>query len=180
VTTISKASLLILAAVAITLRAAAAETNLPPPTFASVRYGPYPSNLLDFWQAKSDGPAPVVFFVHGGGWRGGNKSMVPPALVWFMLEHHISVSSIDYRLSDKAKLPAPVHDAARALQFIRSKAAEWVRTRIESRPSAALREAAPRFGWPTTMTWRTRPAPTRWRANPRGFVLPWGVGTDFD
>jgi hypothetical protein len=42
-----------------------------------------------------------------------------------MLDHGISVASINYRYSEQAPLPAPVHDAARAIQFIRSKAAEW-------------------------------------------------------
>ena len=35
------------------------------------------------------------------------------------------MASINYRYSDIAKLPAPVHDAARAVQFLRSKAGEW-------------------------------------------------------
>lgn len=98
---------------------------LPTPTYANVRYGPYPRNVLDFWQARSDKPAPVVFFVHGGGWRGGDKAMLPPGLLEFMTNHNISVASVSYRYSQIAKLPSPVRDAARALQFIRSKAAEW-------------------------------------------------------
>jgi arylformamidase len=101
------------------------DTALPTPTFHDVSYGPHKRNVLDFWQAKSDQPTPLLFYVHGGGWRGGDKSMVPPAIVKLMLEHHISVASVNYRYSQIARLPAPVHDAARALQFIRSKAAEW-------------------------------------------------------
>ena len=110
---------------------AASETNqiakpvLPRPTAANVKYGPHERNVLDFWQAKSDKPAPVLFYIHGGGWRGGDKSMAPVGLVKAMLDHQISVVSINYRYSDQAKLPAPVHDAAHALQFVRFKAAEW-------------------------------------------------------
>jgi arylformamidase len=42
-----------------------------------------------------------------------------------MLAHGVSVASINYRYSQIATLPAPVLDAAHALQFIRSKAKEW-------------------------------------------------------
>lgn len=126
-----KAYSLLLFLFAVAVDAAPVQTNktieppLPKPAFENVKYGPYARNVLDFWQAKSDKPVPVVFFVHGGGWRGGDKSMLPLGLLEFMTNHHISVASINYRYSHIAKLPAPVHDAARALQFIRSKAAEW-------------------------------------------------------
>jgi len=42
-----------------------------------------------------------------------------------MLDHGISVASINYRFTDTARLPAPVHDAARAVQFLRNKSVEW-------------------------------------------------------
>src|SRR5262245_66217977 len=45
-----------------------------PPTAANVSYGPHERNVLDFWQAKSDKPAPLVFCIHGGGWQNGDKS----------------------------------------------------------------------------------------------------------
>src|SRR5207248_9871746 len=41
------------------------------------------------------------------------------------LEKGISYAAVNYRLTGQAPLPAPVHDAARAIQFLRSKAAEW-------------------------------------------------------
>jgi arylformamidase len=113
------------------LGAAAVESNgtaqatLVPATFPNVSYGPHPRNVLDFWQAKSDHPTPVLFFIHGGGWRAGDKSTLPPRTLEFMLAHQISVAAINYRYSRQARLPAPVHDAARALQFLRSKATEW-------------------------------------------------------
>ena len=45
-----------------------------PPTFADVPYGPHARNVLDFWQAKSERPTPVVVFIHGGGFTSGDKS----------------------------------------------------------------------------------------------------------
>ena len=44
------------------------------PTAANVAYGKLDRQVLDFWQAKSDKPTPVVFCIHGGGWVNGDKS----------------------------------------------------------------------------------------------------------
>src|SRR3977135_3217576 len=49
----------------------------------------------------------------------------PAELVTVMLAQGISVASINYRYSTIAPLPAPVHDAARAVKFLRGKAGEW-------------------------------------------------------
>ncbi len=101
------------------------------PTHANVPYGTHERHVLDFWQAKSDRPSPLLFFIHGGGWVAGDKSSVGPS-VQKMLDAGISVVSINYRYSWQAQLvgvkppvKAPLEDAARALQFVRSKAVEW-------------------------------------------------------
>jgi acetyl esterase/lipase len=94
------------------------------PTFADVAYGPYERNVLDFWRADGDGPRPLLVHIHGGGWIGGDKKQKPEAVrPW--LAKGISFAAINYRLTGQAPLPAPVHDAARAIQFLRSKAADW-------------------------------------------------------
>ncbi|MBE7496039.1 MAG: alpha/beta hydrolase [Verrucomicrobiaceae bacterium] len=99
----------------------------PPPTVANLKYGPHERNVLDFWQAKSDKPTPLAFLIHGGGWMGGDKAgfAVEP-----FLKEGISVVSINYRYISQAQevvppVKAPLHDAALALQTVRSKAAEW-------------------------------------------------------
>ncbi len=99
--------------------------SLPPPTHANVSYGTDERQVLDFWQAKSDMAAPLLIFIHGGGWAGGDKADLPPKLLQAMLKNGISVASINYRFTKTALLPAPVHDAASAVQFLRSKASEW-------------------------------------------------------
>jgi acetyl esterase/lipase len=93
-----------------------------------VAYGSHPRQVLDFYPAASDEPTPVVFYIHGGGWQAGDKKTNPKAY----LDKGISVVAINYRyvrngVEDKVQPPvkAPLHDAARALQFTRSKAAEW-------------------------------------------------------
>jgi len=94
----------------------------------NVPYGKHPRQVLDFYPAKSDKPTPVVFYIHGGGWRGGDKKTNPQAF----LDKGISVVAINYRFVQNAAedgttppVKAPLSDAARALQFVRSKAKEW-------------------------------------------------------
>jgi acetyl esterase/lipase len=94
------------------------------PTAADVSYGPHSRNVLDFWKAPGDGPRPLLVHIHGGGWTGGDKKQDPAKIKPF-LDRGISYASINYRLTDQAILPAPVHDAARAIQFLRTKAGEW-------------------------------------------------------
>jgi hypothetical protein len=105
----------------------------PAPTLANVRYGEHERNVLDFWRAPTASPAPVLFFIHGGGWRGGDKvSATRSYRIAQLLANGVSVVSINYRFVQQAheagvKPPvhACLHDAARALQFVRSKASEW-------------------------------------------------------
>ncbi|MAD80915.1 MAG: lipase, partial [Planctomycetaceae bacterium] len=94
------------------------------PTMSNVSYGPDEMNVLDFWAANGDGPRPLLVYIHGGGWTGGDKKQAEAKFRSF-LDKGISYAAINYRLTGKAALPAPVHDAARAIQFIRSKASDW-------------------------------------------------------
>ena len=43
------------------------------PTKADIPYASYERNVIDFYQAQSDKPAPLAVFIHGGGFRGGSK-----------------------------------------------------------------------------------------------------------
>lgn len=95
------------------------------PTHKDVRYGPFSRNVLDFWQAPSEKPAPLVVYIHGGGFRGGSKESLNARDLGGLLEAGISVAAIHYRLLDQAKLPAAHEDGRRALQFLRSKASDW-------------------------------------------------------
>ncbi len=102
----------------------AADAKPSKPTHADVSYGPHARNVLDFWQAEGEGPRPLLVYIHGGGWTGGDKKRSPAQFQPF-LDKGISYAAINYRLSTEAPLPAPVHDAARGIQFLRSKAKEW-------------------------------------------------------
>ena len=110
----------------------AAPADGPRPTLADVPYGPHERQVLDFYRADSDKPAPVVFFIHGGGWTGGEKTGRTGPNVKPFLRAGISLVAINYRYWWQAQLAGikppvawPLHDAARALQFVRNKAREW-------------------------------------------------------
>lgn len=68
-------------------------------------------------------PLPAVIYLHGGGWRRGDKTLrTPPMLV----EHgRYIVASINYRLSDQALFPAQIHDCKAAVRWLRANAVRY-------------------------------------------------------
>ena len=102
------------------------------PTYTRVSYGADRSQVMDVWLAPSKSPTPVVIYIHGGSWEGGNRDGIQQYGLDSFLKAGISVVTIDYRYitpAIKAGVTPPVkwplEDARRALQFIRSKATEW-------------------------------------------------------
>jgi acetyl esterase/lipase len=112
---------------------AAPPTKPPvPATFENVSYGEHPRQKIDFFQAETEGPAPLVVFIHGGGWVNGDKYGVSAPMIKALRSKGISVAAINYRFTTQAQeagveppVKAPLEDAARAIQFLRSKAGEW-------------------------------------------------------
>ena len=103
------------------------QAERPKPTHDEVKYGPHERNVLDFYQAKSDKPTPLIVYIHGGGFVGGNKDSFNPAMLRGAHDAGISFAAIHYRFVDGEKItfPVPQLDSARAVQFLRSKAREW-------------------------------------------------------
>jgi len=107
----------------------------PRPTYEDVHYGKHPRQVLHFWKtpkATDSESVPLLLFVHGGGWMGGNRLSGLTGLLQPVLDAGISVASVEYRRIPDAieqgvepPVKAPVTDAARALQFVRSKAVDW-------------------------------------------------------
>jgi acetyl esterase/lipase len=74
--------------------------------------------------AEGDGPFPVVLVIHGGGWRGGDKSGNRAALVEFAKRGYVAVSP-QYRFCPKETFPAQVHDVKAAVRWVKSHAKEY-------------------------------------------------------
>jgi acetyl esterase/lipase len=86
---------------------------------------------LDLYLPADDAPAPVVVFLHGGGWRLGSRHTAGPAYRGAdptpfeqVAQAGIAVASVDYRLSGEAVWPTQLHDAKAAVRWLRSRADE--------------------------------------------------------
>jgi acetyl esterase/lipase len=77
-----------------------------------------------FVPSSADAPLPVVIWLHGGGWRFGDRRLAPD-LALFAEHSGLAVVSIDYRLSDEARFPAPVEDVKTAVRWVRSVASRF-------------------------------------------------------
>jgi len=97
----------------------------PDPDLADFAYGAHEKQRFDLWQAESEEPTPLILFIHGGGFRGGDKQGLNVGMLRQALEHGISYASLNYRLTPEVREPEPFLDCARALQTIRHHAAEW-------------------------------------------------------
>lgn len=77
---------------------------------------------LDLYLPKKTKAAPLVVWIHGGGWRGGSKNSCP--ISWLTSDGY-AVASISYRLTDKAIFPAQIHDCKAAVRWLRAHAADF-------------------------------------------------------
>lgn len=82
-----------------------------------ISYGPDDANRLDLYlPANTD--APVVVYLHHGGWISGNRTEVPEMVLRF-LERGYAVASVGYRLAPDHPFPAPMHDIKRAIRELK-------------------------------------------------------------
>src|SRR3954468_16180154 len=68
-------------------------------------------------------PPPLVVWLHGGGWRAGDRRSAPDLSAHFA-SRGMAMASIDYRLSRDAVFPAQLHDVKLALRWLRDHAAQ--------------------------------------------------------
>ena len=106
----------------------AAGAAAPAPTKANEKYDTkHERNVLDFWQAKTDKPAPIVIWFHGGGFTQGDKRQIIDRdnVIDGFLKRGISVASANYPFLKDASYQQIMVHCGRAVQFLRSKAKEW-------------------------------------------------------
>lgn len=81
---------------------------------------------LDLYLPKerAEKPLPVIVFIHGGGWSGGDRKGYANAAAAVAASGNYAAISVGYRLSAEVKWPAQIHDCKAAIRWIRAHAKE--------------------------------------------------------
>lgn len=86
---------------------------------------------VDLAKPEGDGPFPAIVFIHGGGWRGGNRAGYRSMIRQAAERGYVAIT-VTYRLTEadeggKAKnpFPAQVHDVKCAVRWLRANAKEY-------------------------------------------------------
>jgi acetyl esterase/lipase len=90
----------------------------------------YTPQIVDIYVPATDGPHPLVLYIHGGGWIGGHTRHSGaladfPSVLASLAAEGFTVASLEYRLSGEAKYPAQVQDAKAALRFLGDHARQY-------------------------------------------------------
>lgn len=86
-------------------------------------YGTDALQKLDFWPATSHKLAPLIVFVHGGGWkRGDKKNATGMAKIEHLINEGFAFASLNYRLVPKATVEQQASDVAVAIAWFHSNA----------------------------------------------------------
>ena len=100
-----------------------AATTPARPQETSISYGTEALQTLDFWPAATRGPAPLVLFVHGGGWKRGDKDN---ATGQYKVAHYTgegyAFASLNYRLVPDATVEQQAQDIADGLAALLKRA----------------------------------------------------------
>lgn len=86
-----------------------------------------PRQKLDLYLPKTrstDKPLPLIAFIHGGGWRNGDKRGGLRRVAALVESGEFVGASIGYRLSGEAIWPAQIHDCKAAIRWLRAHAEE--------------------------------------------------------
>ncbi len=70
---------------------------------------------------------PLVVWIHGGGWRSGDKKSghAPNRIPALVSTGRYLGATIGYRLSDEAKWPAQIHDCKAAIRWLRARSEKF-------------------------------------------------------
>lgn len=101
----------------------------PAPTHTDVRYSKrYERSVLDFWQAESDKPAPLIVYFHGGAFRAGDKGVLRGSSL--LADYHpkgVCFASVNYPFLEHTgnNHGAILRHTEQAIKFLASRAKEW-------------------------------------------------------
>lgn len=107
-------------------------------TYKDIEYSNYSTKqgkqklLLDLFlpEQKPSQPLPVLIYIHGGGWWGGNKNLCFKNIqkrqgMEKFIERGYALACINYRLSDRAVFPAQIQDVKTAVRWLKQNANKY-------------------------------------------------------
>ena len=80
--------------------------------------------MLDVYAPEHAKNLPVIFWIHGGGWQGGDKSSVHAKPKAFTDKGYVFVST-NYRLLPNVDMEAIVRDVAKSIHWVHDHIAEY-------------------------------------------------------
>ncbi|MBW8812858.1 MAG: alpha/beta hydrolase [Caulobacterales bacterium] len=89
-----------------------------------------PLTLDLYRRARPGRPAPLVIWIHGGGWNRGDSRTSGayadwPGVLASLAARGFVVASVNYRLSGEARFPAQIQDVKAAIRFLRANAVRY-------------------------------------------------------
>ena len=98
-----------------------------PNRVTDIPYGALETQKLDLYYPNAgEGPFPLIFYVHGGGWiLGSRRDSSIACILSGALERGFAVASVDYRLAPKAQFPENLYDVKTAVRWARANAAQY-------------------------------------------------------
>ncbi|HZC51929.1 MAG TPA: alpha/beta hydrolase, partial [Mycobacterium sp.] len=102
---------------------------------ASLQYGAVPG--LPSWEGalhldlllptpRPPGQVPAIVYLHGGGWRAGDRSYgMYPWISPLLAAHGFVAANVAYRLTDRAPFPAQLYDVKAAVRWLRTNARDF-------------------------------------------------------
>lgn len=93
---------------------------------SNIKYGQNPKQSLDLFTPKvqNSKKRPVIIYVHGGGWRGGDKANVSAKPAFFTKKGYAFIS-INYRLSPEATYGEMANDLSNTIKWVYDNAKKY-------------------------------------------------------
>lgn len=123
----SSGFLKLMACICIYLFSCSSTLQAQKPSYANIEFAKLKggSLRLDIYLPKNPkGKLPLVVWIHGGGWKYGNKSSAFSAAA-LLLPKGYAVAGINYRLSQDSVFPAQLNDCKAAIRFLRANAHKY-------------------------------------------------------
>lgn len=100
-----------------------------PVSHADLAYGPHERHRLDLYRPRKSDPAPIIIFVHGGGFlkgdKGGADAWTNANVGRMAAEAGFVGAVINYRLAPEHVWPAGAEDVASVVGWLKENAAQY-------------------------------------------------------